>query len=337
MQSAHVGVNGGSATVDTSVVSINSVKSAKFNVPANNEGNHWNYDVDLTKLTGSALNMSGKTITFDVKLVGNMTWVGFTVADGNGTYVKPKEDYAWMNLSNGWSGYGMSIAAINDGWYRVSFNPDTSFSSAGSNIAKLRFLVKPEDVNEANMYVDNLYLDSVIDLPTEADDYSTSCGLVAVNGGTIAVDTNVVSAFSLKSIRATVPAGTFSNLNGQVYWNYDIDLTGITGSALNMSGKTITFDVKLVGNMTWSGFTVADGNGTYVDPNGEGYAWMNLSNGWSGFGMSITAMNDGWCRVSFNPDTSFSSAGSNIAKLRFLVQLHDDNEASLYIDNLFLG
>ena len=326
-------VNGGSATIDTSVVSSNSVKSAKFNVPAGNSGVWWNYDVDLTKLTGSALNMSGKTITFDVKIVGNMTWVGFTVADGNGTYATPNnESYAWMNLSNGWSGFGMSIVSLNDGWYKVSFNPDTSFSSVGGNLAKLRFLVNPQDGNEANMYVDNLYLDSVITLPTEADDASAACGLSPVNGGSMTVDTNVYSVFSTQSIKATVPAG-----NSGAYWNYDFDLTSYFGGAMNLSGKTITFDVKIVGNMTWVGFTVADGNGTYAQVNGEGYAWMNLSNGWSGYGMSIVSLNDGWYRVSLTPDTSFSAASNNIAKLRFLVNPQDANEASMYIDNLYLA
>ena len=325
--------NGGSATIDTSVVSINSVKSAKFNVPAGNSGVWWNYDLDLTKITGSALNMSGKTITFDVKIVGNMTWVGFTVADGNGTYATPNnESYAWMNLLNGWSGFGMSIASINDGWYRVSLTPDTSFGSASSNLAKLRFLVNPQDANEASMYVDNLYVDSVIALPTEADDASSACGLVAGNGGTMTVDTSVYSVFSTQSIKANVPAG-----NSGVWWNYDLDLTSYFGGAMNLSGETITFDVKIVGNMTWVGFTVADGSGTYATPNNESYAWMNLSNGWSGYGMSIVSLNDGWYRVSFNPDASFSSAGSNIAKLRFLVNPQDANEASMYIDNLYLA
>ena len=327
-------VNGGSATIDSSVVSSTSVKSAKFNVPAGNSGVWWNYDIDLTKVTGSALNMSGKTITFDVKIVGNMTWVGFKVADGNGNYVNCADtnDYAWMNLSSGWSGFGMSIAAIDDGWYRVSFNPDTSFSSAGSNIAKLRFLVNPQDGSEANMYVDNLYLDSVIDLPTEADDYSTSCGLVAVNGGTIAVDTNVVSAFSSSSIKANVPAG-----NSGVWWNYDLDLTGIHGSALNLSGKAITFDLKIVGSMSLVGFTVADSNGNYAQPDGEGYVWTNLTNGWGADkGWIVTAISDGWFRVSFTADTKFSGCSSDVAKLRFLVNPSTADEASLYIDNLYV-
>ena len=336
-----VAVNDGSAGIITDTVSSNSTKAAKFNVPAGDKDNkYWNYDVDLTKITGGALNMSGKTITFDVKIVGNITWTGFKVADGSGNYVNCADtnDYAWMNsegLSDGWSGFGMSITSIANGWYRVSFNPDTSFSSASSNLAKLRFLVTIEDENEASMYVDNLYVDSVITLPTEADDASSACGLIVVNDGTMTVDTSVYSVFSTQSIKATVPAK-----NSGVWWNYDLDLTSYFGGAMNLSGKTITFDVKIVGNMTWVGFTVADGNGTYATPNGEGYAWMNsegLSDGWSGFGMSITSIADGWYRVSFNPDTSFSSAGSNITKLRFLVNPKDANEASMYIDNLYLA
>ncbi len=329
-----VAVNGGSATIDTSVVSINSVKSAKFNVPAGNNGVWWNYDIDLTKVTGSALNMSGKTITFDVKIVGNMTWVGLKVADGNGNYVNCADtnDYAWMNLSNGWSGYGVSIASIDNGWYRVSLTPDTSFSSASSKLAKLRFLVNPQDGNEASMYVDNLYLDSVITLPTEADDASTACGLSPVNGGSMTIDTNVYSVFSTQSIKANVPAG-----NSGAYWNYDLDLTGYFGGAMNLSGKAITFDLKIVGSMSLVGFTVADGNGNYAQPDGEGYIWTNLSNGWGADkGWVVTAMGDGWFRISFTADTKFSGCSHNIAKLRFLVNPSTANEASLYIDNLYL-
>ena len=327
-------VNGGSATIDTSVVSSNSVKSAKFNVPAGNSGVWWNYDVDLTKLTGSALNMSGKTITFDVKIVGNMSWVGFTVANGSGTYATPNgESYAWMNLSNGWSGFGMSIASINDGWYRVSLTPDTSFSSASGNLAKLRFLVNPQDGNGASMYVDNLYLGDAVTLPTEADDASTSCGLSPVNGGSMTVDTNVYSVFSTQSIKANVPAG-----NSGVWWNYDLDLTSYFGGAMNLSGKAITFDVKIVGSMSLVGFTVADGNGNYAQPDGEGYIWTNLSNGWGADkGWVVTAMNDGWFRISFTADTKFSSCSNNIAKFRFLVNPSTADEASLYIDNLYLA
>ena len=333
-------VNGGSVTIDTSVVSINSTKSVKFNVPAGNKDNmYWNYDVDLTTLTGGALNMSGKTITFDVKIVGNITWSGFKVADGSGNYVNCADtnDYAWMNLSNGWSGFGMSILQLSNGWYRIWLRPDTSFSSASSNISKLRFLVTLKDANEASMYVDNLYVDSVITLPTEADDASSACGLIVVNDGTMTVDTSVYSVFSTQSIKAYVPGNAGYN---DIWWNYDLDLTSYFGGAMNMSGKTITFDVKIVGNLTWTGFTVADGNGAYLQVNGANYAWMNsegLSNGWSGFGMSIVSLNDGWYRVSFTPDTSFGSASSNISKLRFLVHPNDANEASLYIDNLYLA
>ena len=333
-----VAVNGGSASIVTDTVSSNSEKSAKFNVPAGNSGVWWNYDVDVTSVLGGGLNLVGKTITFDVKILGNMSWVGFTVADGNGTYVTPNgESYAWMNLSNGWSGFGMSITAIENGWFRVSLTPDTSFSSASGNLAKLRFLVNPQDANEASMYVDNLYLGDVekYQEPTrsEADDAIGACGLVAVNGGTIAIDTSVVSTDSEKSVKCTVPAG-----NSGVWWNYDISLVEVNGSAANLSGKTITFDVKIVGNMTWVGFKVADGNGNYVNcADTNDYAWMNLSDGWSGFGMSITAIENGWFRVSLTPDTSFGGASGNITKLRFLVNPQDANEASMYIDNLYLA
>ena len=333
-----VAVNGGTASIVTDTVSSNSEKSAKFNVPAGNSGVWWNYDVDVTSVLGGGLNLVGKTITFDVKILGNMSWVGFTVADGNGTYVTPNgESYAWMNLSNGWSGFGMSITAIENGWFRVSLTPDTSFSGASGNLTKLRFLVNPQDANEASMYVDNLYLGDVekYQEPTrsEADDAIGACGLVAVNGGTIAIDTSVVSTDSVKSVKCTVPAG-----NSGVWWNYDISLVEVNGSAANLSGKTITFDVKIVGNMTWVGFKVADGNGNYVNcADTNDYAWMNLSDGWSGFGMSITAIENGWFRVSLTPDTSFGGASGNITKLRFLVNPQDANEASMYIDNLYLA
>ena len=330
-------VNGGSASIVTDTVSSNSEKSAKFNVPANNSGVWWNYDVDVTSVLGGGLNFVGKTITFDVKIVGNMTWVGFTVADGNGTYATPNgESYAWMNLSNGWSGFGMSITAIENGWFRVSLTPDTSFGGASGNLTKLRFLVNPQDANEASMYVDNLYLGDVekYQEPTrsEADDAIGACGLVAVNGGTIALDTSVVSANSEKSVKCTVPAG-----NSGVWWNYDISLVEANGGAVNLSGKTITFDLKIVGSMSLVGFTV-EGNGAYAQPDGEGYVWTNLTDGWGADkGWVVTAMDNGWFRVSFTADTKFSGCSGNITKLRFLVNPSTADEASMYIDNLYLS
>ena len=331
-----VAVNGGSASIVTDTVSSNSEKSAKFNVPANNSGVWWNYDVDVTSVLGGGLNLVGKTITFDVKIVGNMTWVGFTVADGNGTYATPNgEGYAWMNLSNGWSGFGMSITAIENGWFRVSLTPDTSFSGASGNLTKLRFLVNPQDANEASMYVDNLYLGDAekYQEPTrsEADDVIGACGLVAVNGGTMTLDTSVVSVNSEKSVKCTVPAG-----NSGVWWNYDISLVEVNGGAVNLSGKTITFDLKIVGSMSLVGFTV-EGNGAYAQPDGEGYVWTNLTDGWGADkGWVVTAMDNGWFRVSFTADTKFSGCSGNITKLRFLVNPSTADEASMYIDNLYL-
>jgi hypothetical protein len=170
------------------------------------------------------------------------------------------------------------------------------------------------------------------DTLTEADDAIGACGLVAVNGGSASIVTDTVSSNSEKSAKFNVPAG-----NSGVWWNYDVDVTSVLVGGLNLVGKTITFDVKTVGNMTCVGFTVADGDGTYATPNGEGYAWMNLSNGWSGFGMSITAIENGWFRVSLTPDTSFGGASGNITKLRFLVNPSTADEASMYIDNLYLA
>ena len=315
-------VNGGTFTYD----SVNGYAVA--NVPENNSGVWWNYDVDLTALLGKGLNLDGKTITFDVKIVGNMTWVGFTVADGYGSYFKPNdEDYAWMSLSNGWSGFDMTVTAIEDGWFRVLLAPSSTFASVKENVGKLRFLVNPQDANEASFLIDNLYLSELVGyVEPEKIDEIDKCGLVAVNGGTFAYDS--VNGYAV----ANVPEN-----NSGVYWNYDVDLTKLLDKGLNLDGKTITFDVKIVGNMTWVGFTVADGYGSYVKPNDEDYAWMNLSNGWSGFDMTITAIEDGWFRVSLAPSSTFASVKENVGKLRFLVNPQDANEASFLIDNLYLG
>ena len=332
-----IAVNGGTMALDTDMVSSNSEKSVKCTVPAGNSGAWWNYDLDLSQLLGKGLDLSGKTITFDVKIVGNMTWVGFTVADGNGTYATPNgESYAWMNLSDGWSGFGMSIVSISDGWFRVSLAADTSFGGCSNNIAKLRFLVNPTDANESSFYIDNLYLGELkgYEAPTytEADDKSSACGLVAVNGGTMALDTDTVSTNSEKSVKCTVPAG-----NSGVWWNYDLDLRAISADGVNLSGKTISFDLKIVGNMSLVGFTVADKNDTYAQPDGEGYVWTNLSDGWGADkGWVVKALDDGWFRISFTADTKFSGCSSNIAKLRFLVNPQDANESCMYIDNLYL-
>ena len=314
-----VAVNGGSFTKENGY--------AKATVPANNSGVWWNYDVDLTTLLGKGLNLSGKTITYDVKIVGNMSWVGFTVCDGLGNYFKPNdEDYAWMNLSNGWSGFDMAVTAVEDGWFRVSLAPSTTFASVKENVGKLRFLVNPQDENEASFLIDNMILGELVGYVEPAKtDKIEECGFVAVNGGTFAYDST--NGYAV----ATVPAN-----NSGVWWNFDIGLIDITGEAVNLSGKTISFDVKIVGNMSWVGFTVGCGDDNYAQVNGEGYAWMNLSDKWSGYGMSINALEDGWFRVTVTMDESFSSASSNITKLRFLVNPQDANESTFSVDNLYL-
>ena len=314
-----VAVNGGSFTKENGY--------AKATVPANNSGVWWNYDVDLTVLLGKGLNFSGKTITFDVKIVGNMSWTGFTVADGYGSYVKPNdENYAWMNLSNGWSGFDMAITAVEDGWFRVSLAPSTTFASVKENVGKFRFLVNPQDANEASFLIDNLYLGELVGYVEPAKtDIIDKCGLVAVNGGTFVYDS--ANGYAV----ATVPAN-----NSGVWWNFDIGLIDVSGEEVNLSGKTISFEVKIVGNMSWTGFTVGYGNGQYAQVNGEGYAWMNLTDEWSGYGISITAIEDGWFRVAVTIDESFGSVSSQITKLRFLVNPQDASEATFSVDNLYL-
>jgi hypothetical protein len=327
----------GTYAFDTDMVSANSEKSLKFTIPAGNNSAYHNYDVDLTKLLGKGLDLKGKTITFDLKVVGNLNMVGFTVADGNGAYQQVNnEGYAWLNLSDGWSGYGIAIEAIENGWFRFTVTMDTSFSGCSNNIGKLRLLVSPTDANENYFYIDNLYLGELkgYEAPTytEADDKSSACGLVPVNGGTMALDTDTVSTNSEKSVKCTVPAG-----NSGVWWNYDLDLRAISADGVNLSGKTISFDLKIVGNMSLVGFTVADKNDTYAQPDGEGYVWTNLSDGWGADkGWVVKALDDGWFRISFTPDTKFSGCSNNIGKLRFLVNPADANEACMYIDNLYL-
>ena len=89
-----------------------------------------------------------------------MTLVGFTVADANGNYAQPDgEGYVWTNLTDGWGAdKGWVVKDLGDGWFRVSFTVDTKFSACSNNVAVLRFLVNPQDGNEASLYVDNLYL-----------------------------------------------------------------------------------------------------------------------------------------------------------------------------------
>ena len=278
----------------------------------------------MTSYFGGAMNLSGKAITFDLKIVGSMSLVGFTVADGNGNYAQPDgEGYIWTNLSNGWGAdKGWVVTAMNDGWFRISFTADTKFSSCSNNIAKFRFLVNPSTADEASLYIDNLYLANCI--PT---DYIGQCGLVVVNGGTIAKDTEVVSKLSAESVKCTIPAG-----NNDAWWNYDISLRELAGGALDLSGQTITFDMKIDGSMGWAGFAVsADGN-TYSD-----YAWTNLSDGWSGYGISVKAIGDGWMRCTVTLDTNFSAYSGAVGVLRFMVHPTDNNQSVMYLDNLYLG
>ena len=322
-------VNGGTMTFDTEVVSINSEKSVKCYVPAGNNGVYWNYDLKLSDISGKPLYLSGKTISFDVKIVGNMKFVGFNIGNGNAVFNKVNdESYAWMNMTDGWSGFGFKCAGLGDGWFRFTLNIDNSFAVCGSNVSCLRFLVSQADANESQMYIDNLYLPTL----TEEDDSVTSCGLRARNGGAMEVDTTVVSENSDKSVKCYVPAG-----NNGAYWNYDLKVVDINSKVLHLSGKTISFDVKIVGNMKFVGFNIGNGSAVFNKVNDESYAWMNMTDGWSGFGFKCYGLGDGWYRFTLAIDESFSSVGDDVGYLRFLLSPTDANESQMYIDNLYIG
>ena len=311
-----------SITNDTEVKSENSAHSFKVVEPISS-GNLPYFALTLDK----SYDLSNSYMVFDTT-INKDGWVVVFDFVNNGTKLGL---WNMLTLKSGTNESTHTCEDLGNGWLRVYVDVDALKTSL-TNVSKIYITLNASDGSGTlNANFDNLHFEKKR-VYTEADDAIGSCGLVAVNGGTIALDTSVVSVNSEKSVKCTVPAG-----NSGVWWNYDISLREVTNGAANLSGKTITFDVKIVGNMTWVGFTVADGNGTYATPNGEGYAWMNLSDGWSGFGMSVTAIENGWFRVSLTPDTSFGGASSNLAILRFLVNPQDGNEASMYIDNLYLA
>ena len=100
------------------------------------------------------MDLSGQTISFDLKIVGNMALNNFAVSSDGTTY----SDYTYMTLSDGWSGNGMVVKSIGNGWFRCTLTLDTNFSAYSSSLGVLRFLVNPTDNNESVMYIDNLFL-----------------------------------------------------------------------------------------------------------------------------------------------------------------------------------
>ncbi|MBQ3020167.1 MAG: InlB B-repeat-containing protein, partial [Clostridia bacterium] len=254
--------NGGidSITNDTVTKSENSAHSLKIVEPISS-GNLPHFAITLDKsydvrnsymVFDTTINKDGWTVVFD--FVNNNTKLGL---------------WNMLTLKGGTNENTHKCEDLGNGWLRVYVDLDVLNSSL-NDVNKIYVTLNASDGSGTlNVNFDNLHFEA-------RPDAISGCGLVAVNGGSATIDTSIVSGNSVKSAKFNVPAG-----NSGANWNYDLDLTKFTGSALNMSGKTITFDVKIVGNMTWVGFTVADGNGTYATPNGEGYAWMNLSNGWS--------------------------------------------------------
>ena len=324
--------NGGidSLTNDTEVKSENSAHSLKIVEPISS-GNLPYFAITLDK----NYDLTGKYMVFDTNISKDGWLVVFDFVN-NGTKLGL---WNMLTLKSGTAESTHKCEDLGNGWIRVYVDADVLNGSLNS-VSKIYVTLNASDGSGTLEFnLDNLHFETKSTTPTpeeptltEADDSIGACGLVAVNGGSASIVTDMVSSNSEKSAKFNVPAN-----NSGVWWNYDVDVTSVLGGGLNLVGKTITFDVKIVGNMTWVGFTVADGNGTYQQVNGEGYAWMNLSNGWSGFGMSITAIENGWFRVSFTADTKFSGCSGNVTKLRFLVNPSTADEASMYIDNLYLS
>ena len=259
--------------------------------------------------------MTNKYLTFDIKAVNAMgQLVVFEVKDSG-----------WGNLANG-SGDHLVVQFETDQWVTVQIDMD-SLAAAGktmSDVQILRMYFTFEDyTGEKNIYIDNLRLEEKKIVATEETEQASDLlALATMEWGQFGFtdghtyDNNCTDTvngdLSLRSWAFMVEAGKGNWGKAQIKLADSVDMTG----------KKLAFDIKLVNTYSWMDVRLHDANWTEI-----GYWGGDIQN---------TAE---WQTVIIDPATL---GGSGDLSSLFLITFGCNNDTNknlqqvFYIDNLRL-
>ncbi|MBQ2987343.1 MAG: hypothetical protein IJE23_07675 [Tyzzerella sp.] len=315
---------------DSSVYSNNSLQSLKLGIDGVSKEVWACVDLFVSELTGwKPVYLKGKTVTFDVKMSNSANFFGVAIEkSGHGL-----SEFIWVGLDS--AGNGWSTEAIADGWYRVTLDLDKMYGAYTTSVFKFRIMITNQGQDQTNataVYVDNFNLGPVSSLT--AHETSESADKLNVHKDNVDQVLNTMvndgGTCSTENSTTSVKMGIDAN-RGETWACMDLYVSEQNGwNGVNMTGKTVTFDVKVENSANYFGLS-AELSGTGLSE----FIWVGLDS--NGNGWSTVSKGDGWYAVTIDMDKAFAGYQSNVFKFRFMITNSGQDYAqatAVYLDNM---
>ncbi len=282
-------------------------------------------------LDGEDVILSGKTITFDMKVSNTLNSIRFQI---NTPGVGWSSEDLW--ISCGGSGNGWSTTPIGNGWYRFTVDMDTCFGDYAKAISQFRFMMSNSGQDQtavSNLYIDNVMLGELVTYVSNEEEDAIHCDVQNVDSvlNTMEYDTTVLSTNSTQSLKLGINGG-----RGTVWANADVFVSELIGwKPVDLVGKTITFDVKAENSAGYVGVAAERSDVGLAEMIYVGFGSSDDGKGWK-----CSQKENGWYKVTIDMDKAFGGYQDRVFKIRILISndgANTDADTTVYIDNLYLG
>ena len=322
-------------TYDEEVVSSNSSKSLKLGIDAG-RGETWaNADIFISELIGwKPVDLVGKTISFDIKPVNNTPYFGFAIERSDVGLA----EMIYVGFNSYDTAKGWSCQEIGNGWYKVIIDLDKAFGGYQDRVFKFRVLISnsgQDYASETVVYIDNLHLGTAIaelkeGIRTEGNDAINVDCQDGGNLNTIEYSTEQFALYSEHSLKLGINGG-----RGEVWASGDVLIAALNQwTGVDLSGKTIEFDVKPINSPTFFGLATEQQNVGLSEFIYIGFDSADDAKGWS-----CRPTGAGWYHVTVDVEKAFPNYTSCVFKFRVMISNQNQDqskETMVYIDNLKL-
>lgn len=317
---------------ETYETSLYSTQSMRMSIDPN-RGDVWGCGdlVVNSLLDGEDVILSGKTITFDMKVSNTLNSIRFQI---NTPGVGWSSEDLW--ISCGGSGNGWSTTPIGNGWYRFTVDMDTCFGDYAKAISQFRFMMSNSGQDQtavSNLYIDNVMLGELVTYVSNEEEDAIHCDVQNVDSvlNTMEYDTTVLSTNSTQSLKLGINGG------GKTVWaNADVFVSELIGwKPVDLVGKTITFDVKAENSAGYIGVEAERSDVGLAERIYVGFGSSDDGKGWK-----CSQKENGWYKVTIDMDKAFGGYQDRVFKFRILISndgANTDADTTVYIDNLYLG
>ena len=322
-----------SETTQTPETSLYSTQSMRMTINAGKD-NVWAAGnlVVSSLVDGENLILSGKTISFDMKLDNA---VNFVRVRANTPGVGWSSEDLW--ISCGGSGNGWSSVLLGNGWYRFTMDMDVCIGDYAKAVSEFEFLISNENQEKSkasNVYIDNMMLGELVTYISNEEEDAIQADVQNVNTtlDTMTYDTSVLSTNSTKSLKLGINGGS-----GKDWAKAEIFISSLLDGwkPVDLVGKTVTFDVKTENSV---GYLEIAAERSGVGLAGAIYVGLSDGNNDEAKGWRCTAKSNGWYKVSIDMDKAFGGYQDRVFKFQVTIAPADKNlDTTVYIDNLYLG